>query len=125
MKLFTELRDNSGQPAIRAVRKLGELEQKVARYRNHVVFNLRCHDEAITPPSLRLKCPIRSKRAQDIVRKAEKEARDRREKVPGQAEDEAGDPGLFRPEPEGQEVDGCRRLQGLLASGWPEGGMVR
>ena len=73
MKLFTELRDNSGQPAIRAVRKLGELEQKVARYRNHVVFNLRCRDEAITPPSLRLKCPIRSKRAQDIVRKAEKE----------------------------------------------------
>ena len=73
MKLFTELRGYSGQQAIKAVRKLGELEQKVAKYRNHVVFNLRCRDEAVIPPSLRLKCPVKSKRAQEIVRKAEKD----------------------------------------------------
>ena len=71
MKLFGDLRRDFGQLAVKAVRKLGEMEQKVARYRNHLVYNLRCRDEAVIPPSLRLKCPIPTKKAHDIVKKAQ------------------------------------------------------
>ena len=37
------------------------------------MFTLRCRDKGLTPPSLRLKCPINTQRAREIVRKAEKE----------------------------------------------------
>ncbi len=48
-------------------------ERKLAKQRNHLVFNLRCRDENIVPPSLRLKCPIDTDNAKKIVDKARKE----------------------------------------------------
>ncbi|XP_072047007.1 uncharacterized protein [Amphiura filiformis] len=43
---------------------------KIAKHRNHLVFTLRCKELNITPPSLRLKCPINTARARDIVNNA-------------------------------------------------------
>ena len=45
---------------------------KVGRYRNHRVYTLRCKDEHLTPPSLRLKRPINTKRGHDVIKRAEK-----------------------------------------------------
>ncbi len=44
----------------------------MSKYRNHLRFFLRCKHEGIIPPSLKIKCPINTKNAQDIVRKARK-----------------------------------------------------
>ena len=49
------------------------LRRKHLASKNHRVFTLRCRDKGLTPPSLRLKCPINTQKARDIVKKAEKE----------------------------------------------------
>ena len=72
MNLFTDLRKNHGQYAVKLVRSLESTEQKIARHRNHLVFTLRCRDESVTPNSLKLRCPIRTHKARDIIAKAEK-----------------------------------------------------
>ena len=73
MKLFGDIRKEYGQNTVKSVRSLENLERRISRHRNSVIFSLRCRDEGIIPPSLRIKCPIKSKRAQDIVDKARKE----------------------------------------------------
>jgi len=72
MKLFTELRKEYGQSTVKLVRELESQEKKLARHRNHLVFTLRCRDEAVVPTSLRLHCPIKTQNAKHIVQKAEK-----------------------------------------------------
>ena len=52
--------------------KSGKYHTQIARHRNHLVFNLRCKGECVIPPSLRLKCPINSDKARNIVEKARK-----------------------------------------------------
>ncbi|XP_014679428.1 PREDICTED: uncharacterized protein LOC106819296, partial [Priapulus caudatus] len=73
MNLFNELRSQHGQRTVTEVRSFESLERKIARHKNHLVFTLRCKDENIVPSSLRLKCPIRTNRAKDIIEKAEKQ----------------------------------------------------
>ncbi len=45
----------------------------MARHRQHLTFTHRCKDNGITPSSLRIRCPINSEKARNIIRKAEKE----------------------------------------------------
>ena len=73
MNFFQHLRSNYGQDVVKQVRKGEDLERRLARHRNHRVFTLRCKHENITPPSLRIKCPINTKRAHDIINKARKD----------------------------------------------------
>ncbi|XP_072043000.1 uncharacterized protein [Amphiura filiformis] len=73
MNLFADLRKDYGQPAVLKVRNYENCERKLARYRNHRIFTLRCRDLDLTPPSLRLKCPINTNKARDIVNKPQKE----------------------------------------------------
>ena len=68
MKLFSHLRENYGQKVVIATRTVEKLEEKVSRYRNHVVFNLRCWDTGIIPPSLRLKTPIKTEVSNNKLR---------------------------------------------------------
>ena len=46
---------------------------KIARHRNHFVFSLRCRDDGITPPSLKIKCGMKTQNGRDIIKKDEKD----------------------------------------------------
>ncbi len=73
MNLFKNIRENYGQSTVRLVRELEKNEQKIASYRNHLVFTLRCKEEEVIPPSLRLKCPIPTTNARNIILRAQKQ----------------------------------------------------
>lgn len=66
-------RSNYGQNIVKEVLVVENLEQKVARHRNHVVFNMRCRDLDIIPTSLKLKCCMNTDKGKDIIKKASKE----------------------------------------------------
>ncbi|XP_072039090.1 uncharacterized protein [Amphiura filiformis] len=72
MNLFKDLRENYGRNAVRDLRSLENTERKISRFRCHRVFSLRAKHSGLIPTSLKLKCPINSVRARDIVKKAEK-----------------------------------------------------
>ena len=44
--------------------------EKLARYNNHVVFNLRCKSSSVIPPCLRVRPPLKTARAQRIAERA-------------------------------------------------------
>ena len=73
MNLYQTLRLNYGQKVVKQLRVCDNLGKKIARFRNHRVFTLRCKDSNVTPSSLSLKCPINTNKARDIIHKAEKE----------------------------------------------------
>ena len=72
MNFLKDLRTNYGQETIKIVRKAENTTRQLAHHRNHLVFNLRCNGECVIPPGLRLKCPINSVKARNIVEKARK-----------------------------------------------------
>ena len=51
---------------------MGNNGKKLARHRNHLVFSLCCKDESIIPPSLKIKCPVNSENARNIIDRARK-----------------------------------------------------
>ncbi|XP_072044077.1 uncharacterized protein [Amphiura filiformis] len=60
------------------IRDLENIERKIARHRNHLTFTHRCKQHGVTPSSLRIRCPIKTIKAKNIVEKAQKElARER------------------------------------------------
>lgn len=63
------LRENFGQSCVIEFRYLEHLFVKRARQKNHLRFNLRCRDENVTPASLNVKNPIRTKNADRMMRK--------------------------------------------------------
>ncbi|XP_072039336.1 uncharacterized protein [Amphiura filiformis] len=73
MHLFTEIRSRYGQLAVKSIRDLENTEKKLARHRQHLTFTHRCKDNGITPSSLRIRCPINTQKARNIIQKAEKE----------------------------------------------------
>ena len=73
INLFKDLRSRYGQEAVKHVRDLENLEKKIARHRNHLTFTHRCKDNGITPTSLKIRCPINTVRARNIIKKAQKE----------------------------------------------------
>ena len=70
MNLFTILREYHGQECVKEFRTIEQLHRKLARFRNHLRFNLRCRDEQVVPASLRIKNPIPTRNADQIVRRA-------------------------------------------------------
>ena len=81
MNLFSELRSRHGQQAVKHVSDLENLEKKIARHRNHLTFTQRCKDKGVTPTSLKLRCPINTNKARNIIDKAQKELRRERIRV--------------------------------------------
>ena len=73
MNTFKNIRETFGQETLKKCRDLERCENKLARYRNHLVFTLRCKNENIIPQSLKLKCPIESMNAKRIVERAMKD----------------------------------------------------
>ncbi|XP_072044968.1 uncharacterized protein [Amphiura filiformis] len=73
MHLFHELRSRYGQHAVKSIRDLESNDRKLVRYQQHLTFTHRCKDKEITPSSLKLRCPINTEKAKNIIRRAEKE----------------------------------------------------
>ena len=72
MNIFLNTRREYGQNTVRRIRELESYEKKIAQHRNHLVFSLRCRDENVITPSLKLSCGIKIQKARDIIKKAEK-----------------------------------------------------
>ena len=72
MNLFNHFRLSYGQSTVKHLRNYEKCEKKIQRHRYHLVFSLRCRDLSLTPSSLKLKCPVNTNRAKDIIKRAEK-----------------------------------------------------
>ena len=59
---------------------MGMFGKKLAEFGNHQIFTLRCLDYGIIPTSCRLKNPIRMPNSYDIIRKAERQLMNERER---------------------------------------------
>ena len=62
MTLFRQLCLMHGLDLTKHIRKVESQEKKNARYTNNRDGMLRCRDKGLTLPSLKLKCPIKTKR---------------------------------------------------------------
>ena len=73
--LISDLRTKYGEVGVRSFRKWEIIIRKMADYRNHRRFMLKCIKASITPVSCKLKNPFsyKSKKSYDIIHKAEKQ----------------------------------------------------
>ena len=55
------------------VQALGKIQLRASEYKNHRIFTLRCIHNDLVPSSIKLKSTIKSTRANQILRKAEKD----------------------------------------------------
>ena len=65
-----------GVERVAILRTWGRLEHKIANFKNHRRFTLRCISQKITPPSLKLKSNIKTPREKRILQRAEKQLSD-------------------------------------------------
>ena len=72
MNFFKHLRITYGKSCLDDIKQLEQSGLKVARYKNHLRFNLHCKHHSVTPVSLRLKSSVKGSAADTILRKAEK-----------------------------------------------------
>ena len=61
------------------VRRLEKTSVQLAKHRNHLKFNLRCKDEEVIPPSLRLQTTGKSEKSKGIISRAEKAVVERKD----------------------------------------------
>ena len=73
MNLFKHVRQHYGHSTVKKIRDFENVENRIARHRNHLVFSLRCKDDGLIPPSLKLRSPINTNRAREIINKAQKQ----------------------------------------------------
>ena len=61
-----------GLENVTILRKWEQLEKKIADFKNHRRFTLRCLSQKITPNSLKLKSNIKTSKGKRILERAEK-----------------------------------------------------
>ena len=73
--LISDLRNNYGEYSVSLFRKWENTAKKMADYRNHRRFTLKCIKASITPVSCKLKPPpsFRSRKSYQIIHKVEKQ----------------------------------------------------
>ena len=71
--LHNIIRTEFGWESITILRKWEQLEKKIADYKNHRKFTLRCLIQKITPNILNLKSNIKTTRGKLIIYRAEKQ----------------------------------------------------
>ena len=73
--LISDLRTKYGEDSVRTFRKWEIIIKKMADYRNHRRFMLKCIKASITPVSCKLKNPLsyKSTRSYQIIHKAKKQ----------------------------------------------------
>ena len=62
-----------GLENVAILRKWEQLEKKIANFKNHRRFTLRCLSQKITPNSLKLKSNIKTSRGKSILERAERQ----------------------------------------------------
>ena len=67
-----QLSSNFGRRALNLFRKTERKTIALAKWKNHLHFNLSCKRQSIFPPSLSLTCPIKGARADAILHRAKK-----------------------------------------------------
>ncbi|XP_062849575.1 uncharacterized protein LOC134311850 [Trichomycterus rosablanca] len=60
-----------GKDCLKLVREYEKTARKMADYRNHLRFNIRCRQSRITPKSLQLRSSVKGHRASKIIQKAQ------------------------------------------------------
>ena len=60
-----------GRDVLHLLRKLEKVVDKLARWRNHLIFNIRCRRTNITPKTLQIKSPINGEKAKDVLHRTE------------------------------------------------------
>ena len=70
--IYNYIKENSGMETLKTVRKYEKTLKKLARYRNHLTFAIRCKSFHIQPKGLRLKCALRTPKTRSIVETAER-----------------------------------------------------
>ena len=73
--LISDLRTKYGEESVRCIRKWEIIVKKMADYRNHKRFTLKCIKASMTPISCKLKKPLsyKSSRSYQIIHQAEKQ----------------------------------------------------
>ena len=70
--LHQHIRQEYGQENVKILRKLERIEKKMANFKNHRRFSLRCLDNNIIPVSLKLRSNIKTPKAKKIIKKTER-----------------------------------------------------
>ena len=65
--------ENNGTEVLRLFRDWERLQFRQYNYKNHRIFTLRCLHNELVPVSIKLKTPLRTKRARKIITSAEKQ----------------------------------------------------
>ena len=76
--LHNAIRTEFGMENVAILRKWEQLEKKIANFKNHRRFTLRCLSQKITPNSLKLKSNIKTSRGKRILEKAERQVANER-----------------------------------------------
>ena len=71
--LHNAIRTEFGLENVTILRKWKQLEKKIANFKNHRRFTLRCLSQKITPNSLKLRSNIKTSRGKRILEKAERQ----------------------------------------------------
>ena len=79
-KHFEHVSEN-GKAGVLNLRWWEKLEMKMADFKNHTRFTLRCHSQGIVPVSIKLKTTLKTPKGTYIVRKAKKMVMNERVRV--------------------------------------------
>ena len=72
MSFFKHIKDTHGKFCLDQIRLLETTGLKIARHRNHLRFNLHCKHNSVIPTSVRLTSSVKGKKAESVLRRAEK-----------------------------------------------------
>ena len=70
--IHDHLRSEYGIESVRLLRRWERIEGKMADFKNHRRFSLRCLSNDVIPVSIRLKSNIKTPKGKEIIRKTEK-----------------------------------------------------
>ena len=71
--LHAFMKEEFGQRSIFLLQQWENLEKKIANYRNHRRFTIKCLKSEVIPVSIRLKTNIKTSKGLQIIRRAEKQ----------------------------------------------------
>ena len=69
--LISDLRTKYGDESVRTFRKWEITVKKIADFRNHRRFTLKCIKASITPVSCKLKNPLKTRKSYNIIQTVE------------------------------------------------------
>ncbi|XP_051781539.1 uncharacterized protein LOC127527292 [Erpetoichthys calabaricus] len=69
--MHRDIESHFGKDGLKLVREYEQTARKMADYRNHLRFSLRCRQSGITPKSLQMKSSVKGLRANKILQKAQ------------------------------------------------------